>query len=227
METVKLITAVAVLLSLLGTVFRKHSAIILSALTIAGVIIYRTVLLGYPPIFDGFDTILLFTAVFNVTAIASGVESRLSGGISTLFLTGSLLLPAEIKSIPSIIRTPLFIVHVGSALLSYAIFLSCSILVLFDAKAKIMNAFKWGFLLFTISLLAGSIWAFLAWGEIFMIDPKSIFSLGLWLFSAFVLHSQYDTKLKTLSRWMVITNGLLVVFLFLAVNFIFGGTHEF
>ncbi len=222
-----MVTGVAALLSFAGGVLRRKELLGLSALTVLGVLAYRTKLFGYPPIFDGFDTIVLFSAVFGVTALLSKADLRLAGVAAGALLLGTLFLPTEVKSIPPIIRTPLFFVHVGSALISYAVFLSCSVIALFSKKADVIKPFRWGFFLFTVSLFFGALWAFLAWGEVFMLDPKSIFSVGFWLFTAFVFHSVYDEKLKGVSRWLVIFSGILVLFLFLGVNFLFGGTHEF
>ncbi len=227
MEAVKVATGVAALLSLAGGVLKKRELIGLSALTVLGVLIFRTKQFGYPPIFDGFDTIVLFSAVFGVTALLSKADLRLAGVVAGALLGGALLLPSEVKSIPPIIRTPLFFVHVGSALISYAVFLSCSVIAVFSKRAEVIRPFRWGFFLFTVSLFFGALWAFLAWGEVFMLDPKSVFSVGFWLFTAFVFHSVYDENLKGISRWLVIFNGILVLFLFLGVNFLFGGTHEF
>ncbi len=227
MDAVKVATGVAALLSFAGGVLKKWELIGLSALTVLGVLAYRTKLFGYPPIFDGFDTIVLFSAVFGVTALLSKADLRLAGVVAGALLLGTLFLPTEVKPIPPIIRTSLFFVHVGSALISYAVFLSCSIIALFNKKAEVIKPFRWGFFLFTVSLFFGALWAFLAWGEIFMLDPKSIFSIGFWLFSAFIFHTLYDEKLKNYTRLMVILNGLMVLFLFLGVNFLFGGTHEF
>ncbi len=227
MELVKLLTGAGALLSATGGVLRNRTLITISAAVVMGILVWRSFTFGYPPIFDGFDTLLLFAAVFGITAVFSKADPRLSGVLSGVFIGGALLLPTEVKSIPPIIRTPLFFIHVGSAIVSYALFLSCSLLALFSREAEVIKPFKWGFFLFTVSLLFGALWAFLAWGEIFMLDPKSIFSVGFWLFSAFVFHTLYDEKLKNHTRLMVVFNGLLVIFLFLGVNFLFGGTHEF
>lgn len=227
MEPVKLIVGVGAITFISGGLLRNRGLIILSTAVVLGILAWRSFKFSYPPIFDGFDTILLFTAVFGITAIASKAELRLTGFFSGALLLGTLLLPTEIKTIPPIIRTPLFFIHVGSAILSYGVFLSCSLISLFNREADVIKPFKWGFFLFTASLFFGALWAFLAWGEVFMLDPKSIFSVGFWLFSAFVFHSVYDKKLKEFSRWLVISSGILVLFLFLGVNFLFGGTHEF
>ncbi len=227
MELEKLVVFVGALLSLSGGILKKRILIVLSIAMVSGVLTWRTFRFGYPPIFDGFDTILLFTAVFGITAGLSKAEERLTGFLSGALLVGTLFLPAEVRSIPPIIRTPLFFIHVGSAILSYAVFLSCSLIAIFSRSAEVIKPFRWGFFLFTLSLFFGALWAFLAWGEVFMLDPKSIFSVGFWLFSAFVFHSVYDERLKDFSGWLVIFNGILVLFLFLGVNFLFGGTHEF
>lgn len=227
MEAVKFAVLISAVLSLVAGKLKKSSLLILSAALTVGVLIYRSLQFGYPPIFDGFDTILLFTAVFTLTAVISKAEPVTAGVLSGLMLTGSLFLPTEIRSIPPIIRTPLFFLHVGTAILSYAVFISCSLISLINERAEVLKPFKWGFWLFTVSLFFGALWAFLAWGEVFMLDPKSLFSVGFWMFSAFVFHSQLNGRLRELSRPLIVLNGLLVLFLFLGVNFLFGGSHEF
>ncbi|WP_456426356.1 cytochrome c biogenesis protein CcsA [Desulfurobacterium sp.] len=191
--------------------------------------IYRTFKTGYPPIFSPFDSLLLLTAVF---ALISGLmETGIAGTILSIFLTIPLFfLPQSIKEIPPIIRTPLFIIHVTSAMVSYAIFLSLSVIALFDLKKKNLTYKKpllLGFFLFSVSMVIGGIWAYLAWADLFPFEPKSLFSLFLWFYTAFLLHVETDKAFKEFKHYFIAAAGGFVLFSFFGINFLFGGTHGF
>ncbi|SMO70043.1 Cytochrome C assembly protein [Balnearium lithotrophicum] len=231
MDNLKLISLGALLLSLLGGAFESSSLLAAAFVTTSGLLVYRCFEFGYPPIFDGFDTLLLFVITFLGVAHILKVDKRFTGFLSAIFLFPLLFMPTRVSEIPPVIRTPLFFLHVGSAILSYALFISAGIVSIWSQVTKkeieSLNPVRWGVALFTLSLFFGTLWAFLSWGELFMVEPKSLFSLFFWFFSLFVLHSAFDDKLKNYLNWLIFLNALIVVFLFLGVNFIFGGTHAF
>lgn len=231
MESVKLAALGAFLLSLLGGIFESSASLIASLLTAVGILTYRSFEFGYPPIFDGFDTVLLFTTTFLGVACALKVDRKFTGLTSALFFLFLLFMNTKIKEIPPIIKTPLFFLHVGSAILSYALFISAGIVSFWSQitgkEAESIKPVRWGVVLFTLSLFFGALWAFLAWGELFLIGPKSLFSLFFWFFSLFVVHSAFDNKLKNYLNWLIFANALMVLALFIGVNFLFGGTHAF
>lgn len=208
--------------------FSMPLALVASLLTL----ILRTVKLGYPSFFAPFDSILLFLSLFLLSALISKQEGRFTyffGLVLSLFL---LFVSDKAEEIPPIVRTPLFIIHVGTAMVSYGLITSLGILGIenFFKKNNLertKTALKLAFLFFSVSMIAGGVWAFLAWGDIFPLGPKSVFSLSLWLYAAFSLHVYKDETLSKNLNLFLILGLILVLFNFLGVNYLFGGTHAF
>ncbi|SMP04331.1 Cytochrome C assembly protein [Desulfurobacterium pacificum] len=191
----------------------------------------RTVNCGFPPFFDPFDSILLFVITFLIALLISKVESRVGYALSLLFSVPLLFVSDKIKDIPPIIKTPLFLVHVGSAMIAYGFVLSASVIAVLHffsrEKRESFAVLKVAFFFFSLSMVVGGIWAFLAWGDIFPIGPKSLFSFLLWFYLAFLLHVRQDSFLRRYADYFVAFAGVIVLFTFLGVNYLFGGTHGF
>jgi len=221
---------VASILLLLTAIIRENRFLLLaSSLILTVVLIYRSFLTGYPPIFNPFDTILLFSLLFQIVSFFLKVSNRITFGLALLFTLPLLFFKTGFKEIPPIIRTPLFFIHVGTAMVSYSLFLIASIFAafnLFGKDYKTESVVKWGLFLFTLSLVVGGVWAFLAWGDLFPLEPKSLFSLFMWLYFSLLVHLKFDKELAKLKNILTMS-GLVVLFTFLGVNFLFGGTHGF
>jgi cytochrome c-type biogenesis protein CcsB len=85
-----------------------------------------------------------------------------------------------------------------------------------------------GFVLLTLCIITGSVWAHSAWGRYWGWDPKETWSLITWLVYAIVLHSRMmrgwrGTKMAILS----IIGFFCVIFTYLGVNFILSGLHSY
>jgi cytochrome c-type biogenesis protein CcsB len=85
-----------------------------------------------------------------------------------------------------------------------------------------------GFVLLTLCIITGSVWAHSAWGRYWGWDPKETWSLITWLVYAIILHSRMmrgwrGTKMAILS----IIGFFCVIFTYLGVNFILSGLHSY
>jgi cytochrome c-type biogenesis protein CcsB len=83
-----------------------------------------------------------------------------------------------------------------------------------------------GFPMLTIGIITGAIWVDSAWGTYWSWDPKETWSLITWFIYAAMLHGRLTTgwrgrKVAILS----IIGFLAILFTFLGVNLILGGTH--
>ncbi|WP_457568565.1 cytochrome c biogenesis protein CcsA [Desulfurobacterium sp.] len=202
---------------------------LLAFIALSAVELYRTFQTGYPPVFSPFDSLLLLTAMF---VLLSGLMKTGKGGtiLSAIFIVSMFFVPYRIKEIPPIVRTPLFILHVFSAMIAYAVFISLSIVALLDIKDKKLNFKKpltAGFFFFTTSMIVGGTWAYLAWADLFPLEPKSLFSLFLWLYSAFLIHVETDRTFNKFKHILIIACGGFVLFSYFGINFLLGGTHGF
>lgn len=85
-----------------------------------------------------------------------------------------------------------------------------------------------GFILLTLGIITGAVWAHSAWGRYWGWDPKETWSLITWLVYAAVLHSRMmrgwrGKKMAILS----IIGFSCVIFTYLGVNFILSGLHSY
>jgi cytochrome c-type biogenesis protein CcsB len=84
-----------------------------------------------------------------------------------------------------------------------------------------------GFLMLTIGILTGAVWAHTAWGTYWSWDPKETWSLITWLVYAALLHSRTvrGWKGKRLAIFSIIGFGC-VLFTYFGVNYL-PGLHSY
>jgi cytochrome c-type biogenesis protein CcsB len=85
-----------------------------------------------------------------------------------------------------------------------------------------------GFLLLTLGIATGSIWAHSAWGTYWSWDPKETWSLITWLLYAALLHARmikgwHGSRIA----WLSIIGFSCVLFTYFGVNFILSGLHSY
>ena len=85
-----------------------------------------------------------------------------------------------------------------------------------------------GFLLLTVGIITGSVWANSAWGNYWSWDPKETWSLITWLVYALLLHARlvrgwHGRRIA----WLSIIGFSCVIFTYLGVNFLLSGLHSY
>jgi len=156
-------------------------------------------------------------------------------------------LPARLREvddvIPALQYNTLMTAHVSSAILAYATFaVSFAAAVLFLLNQR--RRFSWlpspemlddiayrsvtvGFLMLSLVLVLGSIWAYRAWGTYWSWDPKETSALFTWLVYAVYLHT------RSLRGWRGRRSALILLLGFAATiftyygNYFFGGLHAY
>lgn len=84
-----------------------------------------------------------------------------------------------------------------------------------------------GFLLLTVGLSTGFIYAKLVWGRLWGWDPKEVWSLITWLLYAALLHQRLSIGWRgRKSAIMAIIGFCVVLFTFFGVNFLLTGHHR-
>lgn len=160
---------------------------------------------------------------------------NLSALISAVFTAFSLTSKQHNIPLPPVLKTFWFETHVVLAFLSYALFAIsaiCGILFLrnrdsyFDSlqyKAALV-----GYSFFSISMIFGGIWAYLAWGTYWLWTPKELWTSILWLFYSLYLH------LRLRPRWsgkpmaiLSIIGFFIVLFTYLGVSLLMKSSHSF
>ncbi len=85
-----------------------------------------------------------------------------------------------------------------------------------------------GFLLLTVGIITGSVWANKAWGNYWSWDPKETWSLITWLVYAALLHSRAVRGWRGKKiAWFGIAGFACVLFTYFGVNFLLSGLHSY
>ncbi|GAA5153082.1 c-type cytochrome biogenesis protein CcsB [Microbacterium pseudoresistens] len=85
-----------------------------------------------------------------------------------------------------------------------------------------------GFILWTFTLIAGSIWAQDAWGRYWGFDTKETWTFIIWVLYAGYIHARATRGWRgTRSAWLSIVGFAAVLFNFTIVNLFFKGLHVY
>lgn len=85
-----------------------------------------------------------------------------------------------------------------------------------------------GFVLWTFTLIFGSIWAEAAWGRYWGWDTKEVWTFIIWVIFAGYIHARATRGWRgTRSSWLAIIGFAAVIFNFTVVNIFFNGLHSY
>jgi len=85
-----------------------------------------------------------------------------------------------------------------------------------------------GFIFWTFTLIAGSIWANEAWGRYWGFDTKEVWTFVIWVLYAGYIHARATRGWRgTRSAWLSIIGFAAVMFNFTIVNMFFKGLHVY
>ena len=85
-----------------------------------------------------------------------------------------------------------------------------------------------GFIFWTFTLIAGSIWAQDAWGRYWGFDTKEVWTFVIWVLYAGYIHARATRGWRgTRSAWLAIIGFAAVMFNFTVVNMFFKGLHAY
>ena len=165
--------------------------------------------------------------------------------VAFLVLSYAAFQPMEIKELMPALRSTWFALHIGAATFSYASFaiaggLGAYYLVMLrkgrgedDAHMRQTDYLTYrliclGFLLLTVVILSGAIWAEQAWSLWWSWDPKDTWALINWILYAIYLHQRMRMKWqgKRMALFAVIA-VVCVVFTFAGVNQLLPGLHSY
>ena len=88
-----------------------------------------------------------------------------------------------------------------------------------------LNTF--GFVFFTISMIFGGIWGYLAWGAYFLWDPKLLWAVILWFFYGNLLHIDGLPKFRKWRSPLYLTGIVLILITFIGTGFFSRSIHKF
>ena len=85
-----------------------------------------------------------------------------------------------------------------------------------------------GYCLFTLSMVFGGIWAYLAWGTYWIWTPKELWTSILWVFYSFYLHARLrQWWMGKPMAYLAIIGFAVVMFTYLGVSLLMKSSHSF
>ncbi|MCK5148288.1 cytochrome c biogenesis protein [bacterium] len=92
----------------------------------------------------------------------------------------------------------------------------------------IYRANAMGFIMLTIGIITGSVWASRAWGAYWSWDPKETWSLITWIIYAIFLHARLSRDWRGKKAAILSIVGFCaVLFTFFGVNYLLAGLHSY
>lgn len=210
-------------------------------------LLFRWLAAEQPPFKTLYESLVLLAACIALVYLAiEGVyRARVLGLPAMLGAAGAMLYALvrpdkEIVNLPPALQSGWFIPHVVVYFFGYAaLFVACGAAVLYlirpkpiriaradlipgeriDLERLLDGSVRFGFVLLTLGLLVGAVWAKAAWGDWWVWDPKETWSAVTWLAFSIYLHLHY------LGGWRGRRLAWLVVAGFGAVMFTYLGMH--
>lgn len=247
----------AAVLQFAGTVFQRELVtrwawrLFLAALAAhTAFLVARGVIAHRLPLSNQFE----FAAAFSwgISLLLLIVRARFRGDWLTaaalpmafLVLSYAALQPREITELMPALRSSWFAFHIGSAVFSYAAFMlaGCAgIRYLLASKRPDADELQLhqmdymgyrlvalGFLLLTVTILSGAIWAEQAWSSFWTWDPKEVWALITWIIYAVYLHLRLRAKHSGVKMaWFAVIAVPVVLFTFAGVNTLMPGLHSY
>lgn len=208
----------------------------------SGYLLLRASELGRIPLVGPHDTMVFLAASMAAFALPFCGKINKSRFFHNLIVSSAALLTVvaliyEPRNfpLPPVLKTIWFETHVVLAFMSYALFGVASALgLVYIRDGEVVTeglqyrAILIAYCLFTLSMIFGGIWAYLAWGTYWLWTPKELWTSILWIFYSFYLHAR-------LKQWWAgrpaailgIAGFAVVMFTYLGVSLLMKSSHSF
>lgn len=209
---------------------------------------WRWQLAGFLPVTNLFSTLFFFSWALASCYIYFDLRYRIGAtGLFVMLLNLVLIGFASVRdsSLPVLIPsldTIYFSSHIVLSFLGYAFFamaFSLGVLFLFQRRfnspllpsgtlLRKLNeeAVFLGFILFTLCLLIGGIWAYEAWGYWFSWNIKGVWSFLVWLFYAGMCHAKFIRRWQGTGYAILSILGFgVVLFTYLGIGLLLESNH--
>ncbi len=204
------------------------------------------------PLSNFYDSLIFFAWCLPVLGLIAfrryfkGYLGALLAVLSTLLLAYASLggVDSRIKPLMPALKSNWLLIHVVTCFLGYSAFaLAFGVAILYlvqDRRPRpslpappildslIYRATILGFLLLTLGIFTGSVWAETAWGRYWSWDHKETWSLITWLIYAALLHARllkgwHGRRIA----WLAVLGFMAVLFTYLGVSFLLSGLHSY
>ncbi len=211
----------------------------------SGYLLWRGIELGRLPLVGVHDTLNFLSASLVGFSIAVYLAlkqknvrislNRMLSVMAAVFTAFSLFQKPYSTPLPPVLKTYWFELHVALSFFSYALFGIAALLGIIYLRAgesgleRLQHkAVFIGYCLFSLSMIFGGIWAYLAWGTYWLWTPKELWTVILWLFYSLYLHAR-------LTQWWAgrpsavlgIAGFAVVMFTYLGVGLLMKSSHAF
>jgi ABC-type transport system involved in cytochrome c biogenesis permease subunit len=177
---------------------------------VAGLVI-RGHAISYFPLTNKFESFYAFAfAAFTVCLLSARSPSRVHRvGIALVgaaFYAATLAFDRAPTFPPPLMITVFYPLHVPASFFAYALWVSAAadgVAVLSSRRRgaqpgrALENHAFWGWCAFSLSMIFGGAWGYVAWGAYFMWDPKVVWSVVLWLFWSGFVHIRHWPEANT------------------------------
>jgi ABC-type transport system involved in cytochrome c biogenesis permease subunit len=216
--------------------------LILIALAFHGALIIGSALrYGRIPLIGTHDTLGFLAWSIGAVYLVFGWKRRrdlftyLAVPLIIMLLAGSVVSPVMRGPLPPVLSTIWFELHVILSFVSYALFAVGAIFgALFlrcGEREEETNQYRnllLGYVLFSIAMIFGGIWAHLAWGTYWLWTPKELWTTIVWFFYSLYLHARLVRGWTGKPvAWMGIIGFLIVLFTYVGVGLLMKSSHEF
>jgi ABC-type transport system involved in cytochrome c biogenesis permease subunit len=229
----------------------SHWLLAASAVLLAGVLVARSVAIGFPALTSTWESLAFYAAVLAALCFVYRLQRRLPYvpliaflasviAIALLLVATSPLAPAEaLPPIPAL-RSAWLLLHVSFSFVGEAFFVaSFASSILFLAAREPARRAEYDRIAYTATAIGypifvagamvfGAIWAEQAWGAWWSWDPKETWALVTCLVYTVYLHLRLVAKRRGAWPAIVSVAGFLcTVFTFFGVNYLLAGLHSY
>jgi len=203
---------------------------------------------GYLPVTNLFATLFFFSWALALVYLYFELRYRIGAtglfvmALNLLLLGGALPRDTSVSTLIPALDTPLFSLHIIFSFIGYAFFaMAFSIGTLYLCQQRVHTrllpglltlrrineeAIFLGFGLFTLCMVAGSIWAHIAWGHWFSWNIKSVWSVLVWMFYAGMCHAKFIRRWQgSVYAWLSIAGFGVVLFTYLGIGLLLESNH--
>ncbi len=220
----------------------------LGTLLQTGLLAHRWWTAGYLPVTNLFATLFFFSWALSLIYLYFELRYRIHATglfvmlLNLVLLGGALPRDTTVSALIPALDTPLFSLHIIFSFIGYAFFaMAFSIGVLYLCQTRLNSgmlpdlptlrrineeAVFLGFGLFTLCMIAGGIWAHIAWGHWFSWNIKSVWSVLVWVFYAGMCHAKFIRRWQgTVYAWLSIAGFGVVIFTYLGIGLLLESNH--
>lgn len=216
--------------------------LLVAALAIRGTIVQ------YLPLTNKFESFCTYSTMafavllyYSLTAkghVAGRIYRLSLFGMGYAFMIAAALFPKAITWPPPIMITVWYVIHVPLAFFAYALCTSAGAGALqrmraveamerADIDALVGRNILWGFIIFSITMVFGGIWGYVAWGSYFLWDQKVMWSVILWFFYATVAHMEFRDELQQKRPFVALLGVFFILVTYVGTSFFMKSSHSF